>query len=783
MSWRPLLAVAVLSAVGAVAHFILPPRVRVETIPFASHADAASLVTASRDGPQDVLTVEDSRVALYRLVGDKAKMIWQSDLKQTLDLDLVADVNGDGLDEFCLHVRSEGPGSLIVLGPGGNVLSRLGPTRGADPQALHSQGWLKAAAVLSVAGQRKLVCAQSGRPGITREGVALFDLASGRREWFRPTNAWPGEVAVGDLNGDGRQEILVVTGPPTDRLTRGRREGLRTSVLALSDSGQLLWKRPLALEVARARVLLLQARQRSSARVLVSIENPRDSEPGIGGLVLLDGASGRKLYVAPLPLTMGAPHLLDEERRSFVVGSNDGVLWLLDDGSDVGGGLRARIATAMRAWLPQFSTSGTAPLREVRHRWYPGSGIEVWATTAVGSGPRVRVIASTASEVLALDDRLRVCGRYSVRSRTGAAAPLTVGWGGHGTWRLCGGSAPVFVANVIPLPRWTDLDYLGWLAVAALLLAGAMAPVEWRPRRSRLSRTERREFLVEYFHIRHQNFGRDRPFSLIRRYVQARLGGVDVPEDVLERACEEFRVLGADAVRRFADRAQAMKVEAQCVECIRRLVKRVEEALRTAGDAPPLDRLVRAQEALSYVDELSRECVRAYRIVAERQLCLPDVVPQAVLNAKRSTLRLNGIRLRTTTDRAGTQPVLFDPEELRELTAQLVQNAIEALEGVTNPFIQVSIEAHPVDTRWVLLRVMDNGPGIPPDRREAVFTPGGSSHVDGGFGLAYARATARAWLGDLTIEEPPDGCGALVQLHLRALLPFDDRTGLSRGVA
>jgi two-component system osmolarity sensor histidine kinase EnvZ len=68
------------------------------------------------------------------------------------------------------------------------------------------------------------------------------------------------------------------------------------------------------------------------------------------------------------------------------------------------------------------------------------------------------------------------------------------------------------------------------------------------------------------------------------------------------------------------------------------------------------------------------------------------------------------------------------------------------------------------ETRWLLINVDDDGPGIPPAAREDVFKPfvrldearnqdeGGS-----GLGLAIARDVARSHGGDIVLGDSPLG--------------------------
>ena len=72
----------------------------------------------------------------------------------------------------------------------------------------------------------------------------------------------------------------------------------------------------------------------------------------------------------------------------------------------------------------------------------------------------------------------------------------------------------------------------------------------------------------------------------------------------------------------------------------------------------------------------------------------------------------------------------------------------------------------------VELRVIDRGPGIPRDAREAVFEPfqrhddqGVSSGASVGLGLAIARGFVEAMHGTITLEDTPGG-GLTVSIAL-----------------
>jgi signal transduction histidine kinase len=73
----------------------------------------------------------------------------------------------------------------------------------------------------------------------------------------------------------------------------------------------------------------------------------------------------------------------------------------------------------------------------------------------------------------------------------------------------------------------------------------------------------------------------------------------------------------------------------------------------------------------------------------------------------------------------------------------------------------------------LVMTVVDDGPGIPPHLREAVFRPfyrieSSRNRITGGvgLGLAAARSAARAHGGDIVLGDAPSG-----GLHVRLMLP------------
>jgi two-component system sensor histidine kinase KdpD len=100
--------------------------------------------------------------------------------------------------------------------------------------------------------------------------------------------------------------------------------------------------------------------------------------------------------------------------------------------------------------------------------------------------------------------------------------------------------------------------------------------------------------------------------------------------------------------------------------------------------------------------------------------------------------------------------VLADPDAVTALLGHLLQNAAR----YTAPGSAISIAAV-VEPPFVIIRVTDHGPGIPPEERERVFDKfyrgrqQEKSIAGTGLGLAIVKAIAEAHGGHVWVEQPP----------------------------
>lgn len=137
----------------------------------------------------------------------------------------------------------------------------------------------------------------------------------------------------------------------------------------------------------------------------------------------------------------------------------------------------------------------------------------------------------------------------------------------------------------------------------------------------------------------------------------------------------------------------------------------------------------------------------------------------------RDACRIAGMRVKYKADLhihdEETVQIHGSPKRLGQVVLNLVVNAADALTGQSDPMPRVDVHVER-QGEWGVVRVRDNGPGIPVDKLEMIFEPFVTTKAGKGgtgLGLAVSRTIVEEHGGTLDIE-PHDGPGAWFRLRL-----------------
>ena len=175
------------------------------------------------------------------------------------------------------------------------------------------------------------------------------------------------------------------------------------------------------------------------------------------------------------------------------------------------------------------------------------------------------------------------------------------------------------------------------------------------------------------------------------------------------------------------------------------------------------------------MEVMETACVRASRIIRDllafarrqpperRRVDLNQVV-HATLGLQTSQLELNKIRVVTAL--TPTPEIWADPHQLQQVFLNLFSNAIHAMK-TARPHGVLTVTSGQRESE-VVVKIDDDGPGIPPEHLGRIFDPFFTTNVTGagtGLGLSLAIGIVESHGGRLYAENLPGG-GARFSVHL-----------------
>jgi len=194
-------------------------------------------------------------------------------------------------------------------------------------------------------------------------------------------------------------------------------------------------------------------------------------------------------------------------------------------------------------------------------------------------------------------------------------------------------------------------------------------------------------------------------------------------------------------------------------------VERLREDMMDLSDADPLciesmrEDLEIIEQSARLIVDVREHLIGPAREQKPRPTMVEDVVKDAVTLL---ALPPAWVRYEFAT---GNLLCLADTTQLGRAFAYVLKNATEALEGLAEPQIVISVAPAEGDT--VAISIADNGPGIPPEALDkiwaAFYTTKGASHA--GLGLAATLQILNQLEGTVYMRNLPEG-GACFEMRL-----------------
>lgn len=269
--------------------------------------------------------------------------------------------------------------------------------------------------------------------------------------------------------------------------------------------------------------------------------------------------------------------------------------------------------------------------------------------------------------------------------------------------------------------------------------------------------------------------GKTEPF-LIRLVVLALTTACAHGSQILIRKRREERAEAAEMFVRNEQLHTAGRLSAEIAHRLRNPLAIITNAAfvlqKTVRDEPARSQLEIIREEVARSDRILTELmgyakladgkVERLKVVEELNRAIQEVFPPAAGF---------GIGVRRVFA-ADLPALLMQRVHLWEIFVNLLQNAREALGSAGN----VTVEAERGEDDSVKVVVEDDGPGIPPERRERIFESGFSTKSTGsGLGLAIVRHNAELYGGTVRLESRPgQGARFVLVFPSKTLLHTDD---------
>ena len=111
-------------------------------------------------------------------------------------------------------------------------------------------------------------------------------------------------------------------------------------------------------------------------------------------------------------------------------------------------------------------------------------------------------------------------------------------------------------------------------------------------------------------------------------------------------------------------------------------------------------------------------------------------------------------------------PLATDSNGLRQIITNLLNNAIDALDGTGTITVTTALEKNTAQQEEVIITIRDDGPGIDQNLRDTLFQAGATSKEGGhgGLGLAIVKRIARQLGGSVTLISSDEGAAFSVNL-------------------
>jgi signal transduction histidine kinase len=215
----------------------------------------------------------------------------------------------------------------------------------------------------------------------------------------------------------------------------------------------------------------------------------------------------------------------------------------------------------------------------------------------------------------------------------------------------------------------------------------------------------------------------------------------------------ERELVREKAVMQTEKQASLDELSSTIAHEIRNPIAAAKSLVQQMGEDPhSVENVEYAKVALDELDRVERRIAHLLKFAKEEDYAMAPTNLATVVDAALTQLRgkLAAARIAPVRNYITGPTIVADGEKLKQVFANVLDNAIDAFDGVPeNRRVELFIENGGSNAT---VRVRDNGCGIPPDKLERIFNPFFTTKEKGtGLGMAISRKIVEAHAGTMDV--------------------------------
>jgi signal transduction histidine kinase len=566
--------------------------------------------------------------------------------------------------------------------------------------------------------------------------IRSYDVHSGKLRWVTPLGAYLSDCFQLDLDADGEMEFLVMCGSTGNGSKKDDLDDDHAYVLALETNGDRKWTRELSGLYTTMQYVVLDPKDGTPPRAIVSIDSDSDHISKPGSLLLLDLSDGS---------TISSDPYADQMMPSFqALKQPENKAW--DVFTPTRNGYVHHYRVQNDSLLPvSRKRVSDATMRLTSAYIDPHFGAVVLGTDLKGTG-------------YALDRELRPL--YKLKGGPWSFTAISDTTGGRYLARQKN-DGKLSIERLAParFPFVARSAYiLGYLILVALIAI----VIYWRGNAGPEGSIED---MIDLLIIGdHGSLALVCELEQVRREAE-RLHDSDVAKPaecaVLQKHLLHFRDIYDQPLRRIVRYLSSRSSEYPDYKKLDLVVSQLMNNIDKFASVG-IDQNTLAAYGPQIVGEITEILIRTNKFVKDFKIAhSADLrsVGDFVLERRRAPIETSGVAFDARNEWPLDQRVWGQPAQCAMLIENLINNALEAVKGADQPRISVRM----LDN-WnlLVLEVQDNGCGIPEDARDQIFRMGYSSRPGGtGFGLSESKRFIERYRGALRLIGSEPGVGSL----------------------